>query len=834
MNICTIVAKNYVAHARVLAESFREHHPEGTCFVLLIDEPGGYIDAEAEPFELVRPAELGIEDYERMAAIYDVVELSTAVKPWLLGHLLDGVGMDRVVYFDPDIRIFGRLDRLEELVREHGLVLIPHVTSPLPRDGKKPSEADILIAGTYNLGFIGLERGPRTSRLLEWWSERLKTDCVVAPELGYFVDQRWMDFAHGVMPGFHVLRDPAYNVAYWNLHGRDLALEGGRYHADGRPLRFFHFSGFDPEDRKRLSKHQSRIELRGGSALARICEEYADALLAHGYKRAKNWPYTYGALPNGVRLDRHMHRLYREGAESGALGRSMFDPEGAREFVAWLNEPAQVGGQYGVTRYLYKLYTMRSDLQKAFPNLDGPDAARLLRWARLPGFAAEPVPERLLPPAPERPGALESSGKATQGTPGPPTGVNVVGYLRSELGVGEAARQMIAALETQGIPTTTVGVTAEHSRQGHEYETAKTEPSFPVNLVCVNADALPAFAVRAGFRFFAGRYSVGLWWWEVSEFPERWTGSFDYLDEVWVGSHHVAEAIASVSPVPVVKVTMPVSMPQIKEFDRRALGLPEGFVFLFVFDYHSVFERKNPLAAVEAFKRAFAPGSGASLAIKSINGDQHPKEHARLVAAAGDHPDVHVIDRYVSVDEKNAMIASCDCYVSLHRSEGFGFTLAEAMYLGKPVIATAYSGNMDFMTDRNSYPVDYELRPIGGGADPYPATGEWADPDVEHAAGLMRRVFDHREEARQRGERAAADIRRRHSPQAAGRVLAKRLEHIEARASRDPATGQTAVIGLSTIKSSIVKRVVAVGLKLPPRLRRSPLGRFVRRRLLGV
>src|SRR5215210_2808060 len=128
MNICTIIAKNYVAHARVLAESFLEHHPEEKCYVLVIDDVEGYIEAASEPFELVRPAQLGIGDYEHMAAIYDVLELSTAVKPWLLRHLLDDRDLERVVYLDPDIRIYDRLDEIDTLTHEHGLVLIPHIT----------------------------------------------------------------------------------------------------------------------------------------------------------------------------------------------------------------------------------------------------------------------------------------------------------------------------------------------------------------------------------------------------------------------------------------------------------------------------------------------------------------------------------------------------------------------------------------------------------------------------------------------------------------------------------------------------------------------------------
>ena len=777
MDICTIIAKNYVAHARVLAESFREHHPEGTCYVLVIDDVEGYLDASSEPFELVTPAQLDIDDYEHMAAIYDVLELSTAVKPWLLRHLLDERGLERIAYLDPDIRVYDRLDEIDRLTREHGLVLIPHLTSPLPRDGKRPSEADILISGTYNLGFISLERGTRTDGLLDWWSERLRTDCVVAPDAGYFVDQRWMDFVHGVMPEFYLLRDPSYNVAYWNLHGRDLTYSKGCYYVDGRPLRFFHFSGFDPDHSKRLSKHQTRIEVKRGSALARACNSYADELLANGYRSAKNWPYTYGVLPNGVKLDPGMHRLYRKGEEEGAPRQSIFTQEGADRFVAWLNEPAPVGGEHGVTRYLYEIYSGRPDLRQEFPNLEGPDAMRLIEWQRVHGQVKLPYPVHP---------SAEQDGDDTPQAPDSPAGVNVAGYFRAELGVGETARQVVAALESAEMPVATVGLSASASRQEHEYETDTLEPTFPVNLICVNADMLPTFAEKAGPGFFFDRYSIGLWWWEVNEFPERFFRAFDHLDEVWVGSHFVADAISAVSPIPVVKVTMPVSMPEVEEFERGDLGLPEGFVFLFVFDYHSVFERKNPLALVEAFQQAFPEGSGASLVLKTINHEHYPEEHGRLIEAAGEHGDIHIVDRYVTAVEKNAMFAGCDCYVSLHRSEGFGNTLAEAMYLGKPVIATGYSGNMEFMTPQNSYPVDYTLRPVGDAAGPYPATGEWAEPDVGHAARLMRHVFEDRQEATDRGRRAAEDLHRNHSAEAAGRAMAERIRRVRARRGARP------------------------------------------------
>src|SRR4051812_11181890 len=199
---------------------------------------------------------------------------------------------------------------------------------------------------------------------------------------------------------------------------------------------------------------------------------------------------------------------------------------------------------------------------------------------------------------------------------------------------------------------------------------------------------------------FRGRRVVGLWWWEVMAFPARWLRAFDAVDEVWVGSRFVADALAAVSPVPVVAIPMPVATPRPARGGRAALGLPDGFAFGFVFDYASVVERKNPLGLIEAFRRAFPPGGGVgpALVLKTIGGDRDADAHGAVLAAAAGHPGIRVIDRHLAPAEKDALIAHLDCYVSLHRSEGFGLTLAEAALLNVPVIATDYGGTRDFLT----------------------------------------------------------------------------------------------------------------------------------------
>jgi len=365
---------------------------------------------------------------------------------------------------------------------------------------------------------------------------------------------------------------------------------------------------------------------------------------------------------------------------------------------------------------------------------------------------------------------------------GAPWGVNVAGFLRSEMGIGEAARSVVVALDAVGTPLLPVhGSYVPGNRQGVEFLCARPEAApFPINLICINPEELPIFLQDAGPGFTAGRYTIGFWWWEVAAFPERWIPTFDLVDEVWVGTEHVARNLQPVSPVPVTKMRIPVMPPTPSHLTREQLGLPGGFLFLFMFDFNSIFERKNPLAVVEAFIRAFSPDDGAVLVIKSINHGADPDNYARLLSAAELHPGVHVVSRYMSREAKDALVASCDCYVSLHRAEGFALTPAEAMYLGKPVVATRYSGNLEFMSDENSFLVDYSVAPIRVSNPLYPPDGTWADPSPEHAATLMRQVFDDPRAARRRAAIGAQQLQAAFSATATGQAMESRLRAIHA------------------------------------------------------
>ncbi|MEA2647271.1 MAG: hypothetical protein QOE92_2354 [Chloroflexota bacterium] len=360
-------------------------------------------------------------------------------------------------------------------------------------------------------------------------------------------------------------------------------------------------------------------------------------------------------------------------------------------------------------------------------------------------------------------------------------GLNVIGYLRAVNGLGEATRLMLPAIEMTGIPFQTMDYKASPSREGSDFEEHAEVgvPRHDVNLLCVNADMVPTFARDAGPGVFMKRYTIGTWAWETEEFPPVLLGSLDFVDEVWMPSDYSSDAIRKVTTKPVFTFGHPIVRPPVAQgISRAGLGLPDSYMFLFCFDFYSVAKRKNPTGLIEAFKRAFQPGDGPVLVIKTLNADKRPEDSAALHAAAEGRDDIIFFDRYMTAEEKNSLIGLCDCYVSLHRSEGFGLTLAEAMALGRPVIATGYSGNLDFMNDDNSYLVKWRPALVGEDVWNYPASGRWAEPDIEDAARLMRHAQEHPEEAAARGRRAQEDILRSHAPARQADFIRERYDTI--------------------------------------------------------
>ena len=358
-------------------------------------------------------------------------------------------------------------------------------------------------------------------------------------------------------------------------------------------------------------------------------------------------------------------------------------------------------------------------------------------------------------------------------------GINIAGYINSEFGIGEGVRANIRAASAVGIPFVINNFTrSPHRKQDTTYQNFSDDNPHPVNLIQVNADEVATFIKHTGSSYFENKYNIGFWAWELPAFPPAWQPAFNHFHEIWTYSNHCAEAISAVSPIPVIKIMPSISLAQ-SALERKALNLPKDkFIFLFVFDFSSRIERKNPLAAIQAFKQAFGQDDSVLLIVKSSNSKNFPEAQASLNSAIANCANIKHLDGYLSKEKINGLLYNCDCYVSLHRCEGFGLTMAEAMFYGKPVIATGYSSNTEFMNVGNSFLVKYKLIPIEQDCGPYKKGNVWAAADVEHAANLMRFVFNNSQEAQQVGAIAAEEIKTLLNPQVIGNKIKKRLEYI--------------------------------------------------------
>jgi glycosyltransferase involved in cell wall biosynthesis len=367
-----------------------------------------------------------------------------------------------------------------------------------------------------------------------------------------------------------------------------------------------------------------------------------------------------------------------------------------------------------------------------------------------------------------------------------PAGLNVIGYLRSASGTGESARSFIHAAHEAEIPTSLYNAEGGHGDREEEDSlgTIHQRNPYDVNLFCVNSAEIKMLCEYLGGRLFMNRINVGYWYWEFPELPASHRDRFQRLDEIWVASEFVRGAVERAVPRGG-SVTVHVLPPHVA--NRRSsmkcwqLGLrPGAFIFLVLADAGSVLSRKNPEGAIEAFHRAFGDSPEVQLIVK-INHPESDRAGVEKLETAARGGSIRVLDWISSREQIDGLLSRCDALVSLHRSEGFGLPCAEAMALGKPVIATDYSGSTDFLCEKTGFPVPYRLVDLPQAIGPYEKGAIWAEPDLDDAAAAMRKVFEDRDEGRKRGVAAAALIEERYGRPAIAEKLRQRLASLRSR-----------------------------------------------------
>lgn len=387
-------------------------------------------------------------------------------------------------------------------------------------------------------------------------------------------------------------------------------------------------------------------------------------------------------------------------------------------------------------------------------------------------FARTPAWDRPAPPAMRIP---------TGAGGGDGSGVHLYAYFRGQFGLAECARLYTHALLEQGYPVslhdTELDVPHGFNDRSFDLESSP-HVLHDVHLLFVNPDYLDAAMDKVGRARFKGGYVIACWFWELEHVPDSWLPALEQVDEILVASAFIENAFKLVTDKPVFRLPIPIGEPQDSCLTRADFGLEDDrFVFLSTFDFNSSIERKNPFAVVDAFRMAFPPErDDVRLLIKSSNGQRYPERFLELLQQAAADPRILVRDEILESWHLHALHRCVDAYVSLHRAEGFGLGLAECMYLGKPVIATGWSGNLEFMGADDSCLVDYAIRPVEKGEYPFWQGQRWAEPDVAHAARCMRRLADDSAYASTVGERAAIRVRHTLSPSLIGAQLAAHLD----------------------------------------------------------
>ena len=314
MAFFTICSRNFLAFARTLYDSLSKHHPESQFYVALCDAPEPPFTPEAEPFPFIYLDDIDLPQWREMSHRYNITEFNTAIKPFVIAHLMRKGVADCIVYLDPDIIVTSHMQELEDAFADGAsVILTPHVT--IPAENVEVSDIKMLQYGIYNLGFIGFRCGPETLKVVQWWGRQLIDHCVIKLEQGLFVDQKWADLLPAFLGRSYVLRHPGYNVAYWNMAQRNVVRSGDGWLVNGEPLRFAHFSGCKLDDSKVYSRHSGQFDASNIGDLKLLLDEYRNRVLANGHHRYRAIPYAFSW--NGS-AGINQHTPQPEGGDDGA------------------------------------------------------------------------------------------------------------------------------------------------------------------------------------------------------------------------------------------------------------------------------------------------------------------------------------------------------------------------------------------------------------------------------------------------------------------------------------------------------------------------------------
>lgn len=354
--IFTICAKNYMAHAKTLANSIKKFHPECDFFILLSDELEGN-DLNCD-YQIIESKDIGIKEFEKMAFQYDVIEFSTSIKPYFIKNLV-AQGYDKVLYIDPDMVVYSSLNFIFDHLDNYDAVLTPHLLKPYINYTGATTEEELLFVGIYNLGFFAVKNSLTGNHITNWWIEKLSNQCYADKEDALHVDQKWMDFLPSLYTNeILILRHPGVNLAFWNFHERTLYKENGTYFVDNNdtPLVILHFSGLDADNAEAVCRKQTKYTLTTIPGYRELFEQYVEWLEANEVSTISKLLYKYNQFDNGIPVLKYHRRLYRGLTTEGHHFKNPFSTSNGSYYDFLVKNKAMLIDNDGKYKTLKKTY----------------------------------------------------------------------------------------------------------------------------------------------------------------------------------------------------------------------------------------------------------------------------------------------------------------------------------------------------------------------------------------------------------------------------------------------------------------------------------------------
>jgi len=792
----TIATKNYLAGALVWKKSMEENVTTVTPLIYVTDV--FETDVESLLAEIAEKApsyalsdgshlrsleSVEIMDKEKMTLKYTTIEFCTAIKPSLFLLLSKEYPGCVIHYFDPDILVCGEMKELMEFSKNHSLTLLPHIQTPTD-DSKRLGVLDIMRAGLFNFGYLGWNPSFKTGvEMIMWWQKQMVENCRVALSEGIFVDQSWGSL-FCCSPDSGIFHSKCYNVAYWNLHERFIGCGVDKeFTVNGVPLEFIHFSGFDLENPNQISIHQNRHFLPGQKALKKLFAEYAEHLyaagIAHWQEKYRNpEPEVTVLQPTQVPTLNELANSHTEWYINSVLGNPyhcllkagiiwnilyplnlvllfFFNRRTKQKAMTIIEDNHRIKAQEIVNKikvkkrydYIFLSLAYWFSVLKGWAFLESSAPVSTSCHSESPSFLTENV-------------AQTDKRK-------PESDIALIGYITAEMGIGESVRGIARALMYSGRAADLYDIKNHYARaEDTEYAAEDRlqigeDASYGTSILCVNADqVVDTIESQAGIAHSVAGRRIGYWYWETELLPLKYVAAAQYFDEIWVATKFVKDSLQNAGIVQPIRV-IPPSLYQLSSPlppCTDPIGLEKSGqspILLCVFDATSILGRKNPAGAIELAKKIQqSTDKNPILILKTTNLGEANRR--KLMELAGDI-DIRIIDQYFTKEETLSLISLANCYLSLHRSEGLGLSLIDAMRLGTPLLSTDYSGPVDFANDSNAWMVPWKYVDATWDDGPYYGS-RWAEPDLDIARAQLVSLLENQEERLQKTNKAKRDI----------------------------------------------------------------------------